>query len=154
MIRRRGLFILSTQYSALYLYSPLRVLRRSILTALMRPSFFYFTLHHYERLYFIVIQITLHHYERLYFIVTRDYTSLLREITLHCYERLHFIVTRDLVFELYKPPSIFTVGLIRRRGLFILSTHYSALYLYSTRLRRRYRRSILTAFMRPSLFIR
>jgi hypothetical protein len=101
----------------------LRSLRHSILSS---PFL------HFERLHFIVIEITLHCYERLHFIVI--------EITLHCYERLHFIVIEitlhcysdsksmlreiPLVFELYNPPSIFTVGMIWRR---ILST-----FLFST----------------------
>jgi hypothetical protein len=59
-----------------HLYSPLRVLRRSILTALMLPFHFsYFTIQCYERLHFDV---------------TRDYKTMLREIT--------------FVFELYNPP--------------------------------------------------
>jgi hypothetical protein len=99
-------------------------------------------------------EITLHCCERLHFIVVRDYTSLLREITLHCCERLHFIVVRDY-FSIWiiQPAVRFNRRLELTADSFILSTHYSAVYLYSPRLRRRYRRSILTALMRPSLFI-
>ena len=98
-------------------------------------------------------EITLHCYERLQINVTRDYASLLWEITLHCYERF------PLVFQLYNPPSIFTVGMIWRRILstFPFSTvlfgwQTSSVHLYSSRLRRRFRRSIPTALMRPSFF--
>ena len=55
------LFFLLTNIPV-HLYSPLRVLRRSILTALMRPlPFSYFTIQCYERLRFVV---------------TRDYISI------------------------------------------------------------------------------
>jgi len=78
------------------------------------------------------------------------------------YERLHFIVVRDY-FSIWfiHPPSIFTVGMNRRRihsnlSTFLFSTFHIVdkhpVYLYSSRLRRRYRRSILTALMRPSPF--
>ena len=91
MIWRRGLFILSTHYSALYLYSPLRVLRRYILTALMRPLPF-FTLNSIITRDYTSLLL------RLHFIVTRDYTSLLREITLHCYERLSIWIIQPAVY--------------------------------------------------------
>jgi hypothetical protein len=83
-------------------YSPLRVLRRSILTAVMRPFPFFHTLQfNVARDYnsmllrsrFIITRyhasslwvITLHHYEISRFDVARDYNSMLREITLRCY---------------------------------------------------------------------
>jgi hypothetical protein len=86
-------------------YSPLRVLRRSILTAVMRPFPFFHTLQfNVARDYnsmllrsrFIITRyhasslwvITLHHYEISRFDVARDYNSMLREITIQCCERL------------------------------------------------------------------
>jgi hypothetical protein len=43
-------------------------------------------------------EITLHHYERLHFIITRDYTSSLREISLHCCERLSIWIIQPAVY--------------------------------------------------------
>jgi hypothetical protein len=76
--------LICRQTSAVYLYSPRlrRRFRRSILTALMRSSFFYFRFHHYERLLLII---------------TRDYTSMLREITIQCYERLSILIIQPAV---------------------------------------------------------
>ena len=75
------------------------------------------------------------------------------------YVRFHHYERFLLVFQLYNPPSIFTVGMIWRRILstFPFSTvlfgwQTSTVHLYSSRLRRRFRRSILTALMRPPLF--
>jgi hypothetical protein len=78
------------------------------------------------------------------------------------YERLHFIVVRDY-FSIWfiHPPSIFTVGMNWRRIILISRRFYFQpsllvinipVHLYSPRLRRRFRRSILTAVMRPSPF--
>ena len=64
-------------------------------------------------------------------------------------------ITIDLVFELYTP--VFTVGMNWRRILISRRFYFQPsllvinipVYLYSPRLRRRFRRSILTAVMRP-----
>jgi hypothetical protein len=104
-------------------YSPLRVLRRSILTAVMRSfPFSYFTNHCCERLRFNVArdyasmlrEITLQCCERLRFNVARDYASMLREITLRCYERLHFIIMRYHASLLLRLHSYFNYTIRRK----------------------------------------
>jgi len=78
----------------------------------------------------------------------RDYTSMLWEIWIHCYERFSIWFTHQ--------PSIFTVGMNWRRIILISRRFYFQpsllvihipVHLYSPRLRRRFRRSILTAVM-------
>ena len=108
-----------------HLYSPLRVLRRSILTALMRPLHFsYFTIHCCERLHFGVTrdynsmlrEITLHHYEISRFIIARDHASSLWEITLRCcshYIRISIIQSAVTFYRRYEWTA---------DGLFVLST--------------------------------
>ena len=143
------------QTSTVHLYSSRlrRRYRRSILTALMRPSLFTLDSIITRDSKSLLREIPNHCYERFQIIVMRDYTSMLREITLQHYERLPFSIS------IIHPPSIFTVGMIWRRILstFPFSTllfgwQTSSVHLYSPRLRRRYRRSILTALMRPSFF--
>ena len=80
----------------------------------------------------------------------RDYTPTLREITLQHYERLHSNITRDCFsISITRLPSIFTIGLYWRWMFYSLDALYSPVHLYPLR----YRRSILTALMRPSLFL-
>jgi hypothetical protein len=99
-----------------------------------------------------------HHYERLLFIITRDYTSSLREIAIHHYERLHFNITRDftsslreiaLVFQLHTSRLYLLSVYIYGGCFYSLDAHDSPVNLYPLR----YRRSILTALMRSSLFL-
>jgi hypothetical protein len=98
---------------------------------------------------------------------TIDSYSTLREIWIHCYNRFSIWITHQ--------PPIFTVGMnsrISRRFyfqlFFLVDKHppgvpprddgnlcllyTSTVHFYSPRLRRRFRRSILTAVMRPSPF--
>jgi hypothetical protein len=98
-------------FSPVHLY-PLRF-RRSILTAIMRPSIF--------------LCFWFQHYERLIFHITRDCFSI----------------------SISRLPSIFTIGWYWRGMFYSLDALYFPVHLYPLR----YRRSILTAIMRPSLFL-
>ena len=110
-------YSLDALYFPVHLY-PLRF-RRSILTALMRPSLF--------------LCVWLHHYERLIFHITRDCYSTLREIDIPHYERLHSNIMRDWYSPLREIALVFQFHACR---LYLLSVDidggYSVLSTHST----------------------
>jgi len=132
------------------------------------------TLHCYERFHFNVMrdstsllrEITPHCYERLSISIIQPAVYIYRRYDLtedsldvsffNCSFWLTNLLRPSLLFATSSPLSpvySYGGGSAQRRRL-LICRQTSSLHLYSPRLRRRYRRSIPTALMRPSLFLR